>query len=110
MDALLFFPDTAQLCINFLADLTQLVQISCVVDEVHSTRFAGSILFGAMLSEMAPFVAAAEEFVLFVVTHFGGNYRRQSLSARSFTWWGLKQHGLEVGTYWMAVDGVLSGD
>ena len=70
-DALLLFLDSTPFGLKLLAQFAVFFHLIGHHDEPHAARFAGSILSGAVLAKIAPFIAVAGHFELVVVAHFG---------------------------------------
>lgn len=59
----------AHLGVDLLAELAICASRNRLHDELHATRLADSVLFGAVLSEMAPLPIATDKTVLVVEAH-----------------------------------------
>lgn len=70
-DPLLFLADGSLFGVDLGTDLTFFRQLIPVHDEFHATGLPGSVLFGAVLSEVSPFPALARHLVGIIKTHFG---------------------------------------
>lgn len=69
LDAVVFFRDPAPLDLDLVASLALIIQLGRVHHQFHPACLAGPVFASAVLSEMAPLVAAADESFLVVVTH-----------------------------------------
>jgi hypothetical protein len=79
LDAVLLLSDAVIFGLKLAAQLALLFHHVRPHDELHAARLTGSVLSGAMLSEVAPFEAAAGHFVLIVVTHFCESYQQNKI-------------------------------